>query len=66
MNTPARQLADAGFSIVEVIANCPVGWGMTPQESIEHLRSVVPEVYPPGILVDRAKPAPGGVHGRAR
>jgi 2-oxoglutarate ferredoxin oxidoreductase subunit beta len=47
------QEARAGFAIVEVIANCPVGWGMTPAESIEHLRRVVPATYPPGVLVDR-------------
>ena len=52
------QEARAGFAIVEVISNCPVGWGMTPVESIEHLRTIVPTVYPPGVLVDRLKAAP--------
>ena len=32
------QLEGRGFAIVEVISNCPVGWGMTPVESIERLR----------------------------
>ena len=50
------QLADAGFAIVEVLSNCPVGWGMTPRESIEWLGRAVAEVYPPGVLVDRTKP----------
>lgn len=49
------QLARAGFAIVEVISNCPVGWGMTPVESIEHLKTVVAAAYPPGVLVDRLK-----------
>ncbi len=49
------QLAGAGFAIVEVISNCPVGWGMTPRESIEHLRTVVAETYRPGIIVDRLR-----------
>ncbi len=35
------QLADAGFAIVEILSNCPVGWGMTPQESIERLGEAV-------------------------
>ena len=48
------QAADGGFGIVEILANCPVGWGMTPVESIEHL-GVVAETYPPGILVDRGR-----------
>jgi 2-oxoglutarate ferredoxin oxidoreductase subunit beta len=55
------QLARAGFAIVEVISNCPVGWGMTAQESIGFLRDQMAEAYPPGVLVDRLKdaPAPG-------
>jgi 2-oxoglutarate ferredoxin oxidoreductase subunit beta len=53
------QLRDAGFAIVEVLANCPVGWGMTARASIDHLK-VVAETYPVGVLVDRLT-APGAV-----
>jgi 2-oxoglutarate ferredoxin oxidoreductase subunit beta len=48
------QERDAGFGIVEVLSNCPVGWGMTPVESIAHLETVA-ETYPLGVLVDRAR-----------
>ncbi len=48
------QIAGEGFAIVEVLSNCPVGWGMTAPESMEHL-AVVAETYPTGVLVDRAK-----------
>jgi 2-oxoglutarate ferredoxin oxidoreductase subunit beta len=51
------QLRDGGFAIVEVLANCPVGWGMTPQQSIDHLQAVA-ETYPVGVIVDRLKAAP--------
>ena len=54
------QLDRAGFAIVEVLSNCPIGWGMTPVESIEHLRDAVAPVYPPGVIVDRTAPARGG------
>jgi 2-oxoglutarate ferredoxin oxidoreductase subunit beta len=60
------QLEGRGFAIVEVISNCPVGWGMTPQESIERLKEVVALEYRPGVIVDRTKagvPA-GGPPGR--
>ena len=50
------QLGKHGFAIVEVLSNCPVGWGMTPQESIDHLTEVA-EVYPTGVLLDRPKAA---------
>jgi 2-oxoglutarate/2-oxoacid ferredoxin oxidoreductase subunit beta len=53
------QLAGDGFSIVEVITTCPVGWGMTPTRSIEHLARKVVETYPLGVIVDRTKPRAG-------
>jgi len=46
------QIDGEGFAIVEVLSNCPVGWGMTAPESMEHLREVS-ETYPLGVLVDR-------------
>ena len=47
------QLAGDGLSIVEILSTCPVGWGMTPAESMEHLSRDVVETYPLGVLVDR-------------
>lgn len=48
------QEAGGGLSIVEVLSTCPVGWGMTPAESMEHLAHDVTETYPLGVIVDRA------------
>jgi 2-oxoglutarate ferredoxin oxidoreductase subunit beta len=62
------QLEDRGFSIVEVLSTCPVGWGMTPTEAMERLRDTVMEAYPTGTFVDRPRgiapglPKPGGPH----
>jgi 2-oxoglutarate ferredoxin oxidoreductase subunit beta len=53
------QLAGGGFSIVEVLSTCPVGWGMTPAEAMRHVADDVPAVYPLGVLVDRRAAAPG-------
>ena len=50
------QIDGAGFSIVEILSNCPVGWGMTAPASMVHL-SEVSEVYPLGVLVDRTEGA---------
>lgn len=47
------QLAGNGLSIVEILSTCPVGWGMTPAESMEHLSRDVVGTYPLGVLVDR-------------
>ena len=43
----------SSFAIVEVLSNCPVGWNMTPQESLEHLKTTVAQAYPVGVIVDR-------------
>jgi 2-oxoglutarate ferredoxin oxidoreductase subunit beta len=51
------QIKGGGFAIVEVLSNCPVGWGMTPQESLEHLKGPVTEAYPLGVIVDRSAPS---------
>ena len=58
------QLADGGLSIVEVLSNCPIGWGMTPVESMDHLAHDVVETYPLGVIVDRLKAA-GSPAGRS-
>jgi len=47
------QLEGGGFAIVEALSNCPVGWNMSPQESIAHLEGPVAQVFPVGVLVDR-------------
>jgi 2-oxoglutarate ferredoxin oxidoreductase subunit beta len=60
------QLTGGGFSIVEVLSTCPVGWGMTPVAAMEHLARDVVQVYPLGVLVDRhATERPAGAGQRA-
>jgi len=54
------QLGGGGLSIVEILSTCPVGWGMTPSESMEHLARDVVLTYPLGVLVDRLKDAAPG------
>jgi 2-oxoglutarate ferredoxin oxidoreductase subunit beta len=49
------QLAGEGFSIVEVLSTCPIGWGMTPHEAMDHVARDVVATYPVGVIVDRAK-----------
>jgi 2-oxoglutarate ferredoxin oxidoreductase subunit beta len=49
------QLEGTGFALVEVLSNCPVGWGMTPVESMDWLRHRVMAEYPCGVLMDRCE-----------
>jgi 2-oxoglutarate/2-oxoacid ferredoxin oxidoreductase subunit beta len=58
------QIKGAGFSIVEVLSTCPVGWGLTAEESMKHVETEVVKTYPLGVYADhvaerRAAQSPG-------
>jgi 2-oxoglutarate ferredoxin oxidoreductase subunit beta len=53
------QLDGGRTSIVEILSTCPVGWGMTPKESMDHVANDVVEIYPLGVLADRRATAKG-------
>jgi 2-oxoglutarate ferredoxin oxidoreductase subunit beta len=42
------QMTGLGFSLVEVVSNCPTNWGMTPLESLEFIRDRMIPFYPLG------------------
>jgi 2-oxoglutarate ferredoxin oxidoreductase subunit beta len=42
------QMAGLGYSLVEVVSNCPTNWGMTPLESLEFLETKMLDYYPLG------------------
>ncbi|HEY7599485.1 MAG TPA: thiamine pyrophosphate-dependent enzyme [Candidatus Limnocylindrales bacterium] len=47
------QLGGGGLTIVEILSNCPVGWGMSAPDSMAYLGAEVPKTYPLGTFVDR-------------
>jgi 2-oxoglutarate ferredoxin oxidoreductase subunit beta len=42
------QIAGLGFSMVEVLSNCPTNWGMTPKESLQFVEERMVPYYPLG------------------
>jgi 2-oxoglutarate ferredoxin oxidoreductase subunit beta len=42
------QMAGLGFSLVEVVSNCPTNWGMTPKESLKFVEERMVAYYPLG------------------
>ncbi len=42
------QMAGLGFSLVEVVSNCPTNWGMTPKESLQFVEERMLSYYPLG------------------
>jgi len=50
------QIDGKGFSLVEVISNCPVDWGMTPLDSIKWIEETFIKSFPLGVIKDKVKP----------
>ena len=46
------QRAGKGFTIIELISNCPTNWAMTPGDSIEWLKENMLTYYPLGVYKD--------------
>lgn len=51
------QQAGLGFSMVELLSNCPTNWGMTPEDSLKWIESAMLPVYPLGDykMIDAVK-----------
>lgn len=47
-----NQIEGKGFSIVEVLTNCPTNWGVSPINSLKYMEEKVLPVYPLGVLKD--------------
>jgi 2-oxoglutarate ferredoxin oxidoreductase subunit beta len=47
------QIDNKGFSLVEVISNCPVDWGMTPVDSIKWVEETFIKSFPLGVIKDK-------------
>ncbi len=43
------QIAGLGFSLVEILSNCPPNWGMTPVESMKYINEVNKVEFPLGV-----------------
>lgn len=47
------QAEKKGFTIIEVLSNCPTNWGMSPEKSLEWMRSDMIPYYPLGVYKDK-------------
>ncbi len=53
-----NQVEGKGFSMVEVLSQCPVGWKMSAPEATQWIRETMEEVFPPGVYKDRSESLP--------
>jgi 2-oxoisovalerate ferredoxin oxidoreductase beta subunit len=49
------QVTGRGFGFVEVLSECPTHWGMSAEEAEAHVKNVLAEVYPIGIVKDEER-----------
>lgn len=54
-----NQIEGKGFSIIEVLTNCPTNWGLKPVDSLKYIEEKVLPVYPLGVFKDADKEADG-------
>lgn len=47
------QIADKGFSLIELLSICPPGWRMNPIESLEWLAEEMMDYFPLGVYKDK-------------
>ncbi len=48
-----NQIDKKGFSIVEVLTNCPTNWHMSPRDSLKYIEEKVIPYYPLGVFKDK-------------
>ncbi|MGD9566763.1 MAG: thiamine pyrophosphate-dependent enzyme [Sedimentibacter sp.] len=48
-----NQIDNKGFSMIEIVTNCPTNWGMDALESLKFLEEKMLEEYPLGVLRDK-------------
>jgi 2-oxoglutarate ferredoxin oxidoreductase subunit beta len=46
------QIEGRGFSMIEVLSNCPTNWKMTPVESCKYVDDVMTKEFPLGVIKD--------------
>ncbi|MFW5782205.1 MAG: thiamine pyrophosphate-dependent enzyme [Candidatus Muiribacteriaceae bacterium] len=55
-----NQLDNAGFSLVEILSQCPTNWGMNAKQGLEHLKTSMMDVFPLGVYKDLSEEKKGG------
>jgi 2-oxoglutarate ferredoxin oxidoreductase subunit beta len=46
------QIAGLGFTLVELVSQCPTGWGMRPTDAVKWLEKEMKAYYPLGVFKD--------------
>ena len=47
------QMEGKGFSMIEVLSSCNIGWGMSPVDALNHIKTSMAAYYPLGVYKDK-------------
>ncbi|MFH1825275.1 MAG: thiamine pyrophosphate-dependent enzyme [Candidatus Firestonebacteria bacterium] len=50
-----NQIDGLGFSLVEVLSQCPVNWGLNPLDALKFVKEKMMSYFPVGVIKDRTK-----------
>jgi len=48
-----NQTQGKGFSMIEILGSCPIGWNKTPVDSMQFIKEAMVPYYPLGVYCDR-------------
>jgi len=48
-----NQIDGKGFSMVEILSTCPIGWNKTPTESLKFIQTNMVPYFPLGVYADK-------------
>ncbi len=52
-NAFEAQINNEGFSLVEVLSSCNIGWKMSPEEALVHIKEKMVPIFPLGVYKER-------------
>jgi 2-oxoglutarate ferredoxin oxidoreductase subunit beta len=53
------QIERKGYSLVEILSQCPTGWGLSPVDSLNYVDEEMTKIYPLGVFKDWEKTGGG-------
>ncbi len=51
-----RQMHKGGFSMIEILSSCNIGWGKNPSDSLKYIKNEMVAYFPLGVYKDKEKP----------
>ena len=47
------QIENKGFSMIEVLSSCNIGWGLSPNDALQYIKNEMATYFPLGVYKDK-------------